>query len=106
MSPRGVKAYTSVELISNRRESRNSPGSAVSRCQSHSCRTQTRSPPSPPLTGTGAPLPSLYFQCAATPNSARRCISSVRICSSTGLPCGPSTVVCSDWYMLNFGIAM
>ena len=52
------------------------------------------------------PLPSLYFQCAATPYSARVCISSVRICSSTGLPCGPSTVVCRDWYMLNFGIAM
>lgn len=34
-----------------------------------------------------------------------RCISKVRICSSTGLPCGPITVVCSDWYMLNFGIA-
>ena len=29
----------------------------------------------------------------------------VRICISTGLPCGPITVVCSDWYMLNFGIA-
>jgi hypothetical protein len=40
------------------------------------------------------------------PYSARRCISSVRICSSTGLPSGPITVVCSDWYMLNFGIAM
>ena len=30
---------------------------------------------------------------------------SVRICISTGLPDGPITVVCSDWYMLNFGIA-
>ena len=49
---------------------------------------------------------SLYFQCAATPYSARRCIAKVRICSSTGLPSGPMTVVCSDWYMLNLGIAM
>ncbi len=49
---------------------------------------------------------SLYFQCAATPYSAVRCISWVRICSSTGLPSGPITVVCSDWYMLNLGIAM
>ena len=49
---------------------------------------------------------SLYFQCAAMPYSARRCIAYVRICSSTGLPDGPMTVVCSDWYMLNFGIAM
>ncbi len=48
---------------------------------------------------------SLYFQCAATPYSARRCIAKVRICISTALPCGPITVVCSDWYMLNFGIA-
>ncbi|CPU64786.1 Uncharacterised protein [Mycobacteroides abscessus] len=49
---------------------------------------------------------SLYFQCAATPYSARRCISCVRIWISTGFPPGPMTVVCSDWYMLNFGIAM
>ena len=49
---------------------------------------------------------SLYFQCAATPYSARRCIVWVRIWISTGLPSGPMTVVCSDWYMLNFGIAM
>ena len=49
---------------------------------------------------------SLYFQCAATPYSARRCICCVRIWSSTALPSGPTTVVCSDWYMLNFGMAM
>ena len=49
---------------------------------------------------------SLYFQCAATPYSARRCIWWVRIWISTGLPSGPITVVCSDWYMLNLGIAM
>ncbi len=47
----------------------------------------------------------MYFQCAAMPYSARRCIAKVRICSSTGLPSRPITVVCSDWYMLNFGIA-
>ncbi len=54
---------------------------------------------------TPARTSSLYFQWAATPYSARRCIPTVRICSSTGLPEGPITVVCSDWYMLNFGIA-
>lgn len=53
-----------------------------------------------------AGLFSLYFQCAATPYSARRCIVCVRIWISTGLPSGPMTVVCSDWYMLNFGVAM
>src|SRR4030095_13593172 len=35
-----------------------------------------------------------------------RCISRVRIWISTGSPLGPITVVCSDWYMLTFGIAM
>ena len=59
-------------------------------------------PPRPPGTSDS----SLYFQCAATPYSARRCMPQVLICSSTGLPSGPMTVVCSDWYMLNFGIAM
>ena len=48
---------------------------------------------------------SLYFQCAAMPYSARRCMANVRIWSSTGLPEMPITVVCRDWYMLNFGIA-
>ena len=50
--------------------------------------------------------PSLYAQWAATPHSARWCISRVRICTSIGLPCGPITVVCRLWYRLNFGIAM
>ena len=59
------------------------------------------------VTGSGRPLrmSSLYFQCAAMPYSARRCMAKVRICISTGLPSSPMTVVCSDWYMLNFGIA-
>jgi len=59
-----------------------------------------------PTSGAGEFGSSLYFQCAAIPYSARRCIEKDRICSSTGLPCGPITVVCNDWYMLNFGIAM
>ncbi len=63
-------------------------------------------PVSPPSTTPEADGCSLYFQCAATPNSARRCIVNVRIWISTGLPLGPMTVVCSDWYMLNLGIAM
>ncbi len=49
---------------------------------------------------------SLYIQCAAMPSSARSCISRVRIWISSGRPSGPTTVVCSDWYMLNLGIAM
>ena len=61
---------------------------------------------SSPLTGALTAPPSLYFQCAAMPYSARLCISTVRICISTGLPSGPITEVCSDWYMLNLGIAM
>ena len=47
----------------------------------------------------------MYIQCAATPNSAMSCMSRVRIWISSGRPSGPMTVVCSDWYMLNFGIA-
>ena len=61
--------------------------------------------PSAPVLASPAAT-SLYFQCAATPYSARRCIWWVRICTSTGLLSGPITVVCSDWYMLNFGTAM
>ena len=41
--------------------------------------------------------PVLYSQCAATPDSAMRCISWVRIWNSTGVPYGPISVVCSDW---------
>lgn len=40
---------------------------------------------------------SLYFQWAATPNSACWCISLVRIWISTVRPFGPMTVVCNDW---------
>ena len=40
------------------------------------------------------------------PSSAIRCISGVRIWISTGSPFGPMTVVCSDWYMFDFGMAM
>ena len=40
--------------------------------------------------------PVLYFQCAAMPDSATRCMSSVRICTSIGTPFGPNSVVCSD----------
>ena len=51
--------------------------------------SQARSGPSPD------PLPSrpvsLYAQCAATPSSAMRCISVVRIWTSTRSPDGPTT---------------
>ncbi len=75
----------------------------VSRCQSSSWRSQVMSVALPVPTPFDS---SLYFQCAATPYSARRCMPWVRIWISTGLPSGPITVVCSDWYMLNLGIAM
>lgn len=118
-SPLGVKTKTSLRERSKRRDSRNSLGSSVSFCQSRSWRSHAMSltvswrAPLPVLLGTSvrtleapATASCLYFQCAAMPYSARRCMSNVRICSSTGLPLGPMTVVCSDWYMLNLGIAM
>ena len=43
-----------------------------------------------------APLPRLYSQCAATPNSASSCISRVRSWISSGVPEGPITVVWSE----------
>ena len=77
----------------------NSLGSESSCCHSSIERSQwTFLSPSGPA--------CLYIQCAATPNSAMSCISRVRIWISSGSPSGPITVVCSDWYMLNFGIAM
>ena len=56
----------------------NSPGSRISRCHSTNCRSQAMRWSS----SAGPRLPSLYFQCAAMPSSAMRCISSVRICTS------------------------
>ena len=60
----------------------NSAGSRVSCCHSTSCRSQWKY-----CSSRSAPTrPSLYFQCAAMPSSATRCISSVRICTSNGTP--------------------
>ena len=78
----------------------NSLGSVASFCQSISCVSQGVSEPSRP-----ASCLSLYSQCAAMPYSAVWCISCVRTWISSGLPSGPITVVCSDWYMLNLGMA-
>lgn len=115
-SPLGVKTKTSLRDRSKRSDSRNSPGSSVSFCQSSNCLSHAMS-----LTASSfladfglsvrtleapATASCLYFQCAAMPYSARRCMSKVRIWISTGLPLGPMTVVWSDWYMLNLGIAM
>jgi hypothetical protein len=50
--------------------------------------------------------PCLYIQWAAMPYSAVVSISWVRIWISKSLPSLLMTVVCSDWYMLNLGIAM
>ena len=80
----------------------NSPGSRISCCHSTSWRSQAMR-----WSSVGRPLrPSLYFQCAAMPSSAMRCISSVRICTSKAWPPGPITEVCSDWYRLGRGMAM
>ena len=66
----------------------NCAGSLTSACQSMIRFSQSMS-----LDGE----PSLYAQWAATPHSARWCISRVRICTSIGLPAGPMTVVCKLW---------
>ena len=39
----------------------------------------------------------LYIQCEATPDSASRFMSVVRICTSIGVPLGPNRMECSDW---------
>ena len=51
-------------------------------------------------------FPSLYIQCAAMPSSAMRCISSVRIWISKGMPDSCITVVWTDWYPLGRGMEM
>ena len=38
----------------------------------------------------------LYIHCAAMPNSAALCMASVRTCTSSGAPSGPSTAVCRE----------
>jgi hypothetical protein len=58
---------------------------------------QQRLQPLVPSARQLAVLAALYSQCAATPASATRCISSVRIWNSTLMPEGPTSVVCSDW---------
>ena len=92
----------------------NSCGSESSFCQSSiersHCSLASSGEPAPPRrrrrSAALGPGRCLYIQCAATPNSAISCISRVRIWISSGRPSGPITVVCSDWYMLNLGIAM
>ena len=60
----------------------NSCGSRTSCCSSSRRRSQAKY-----CSSRSAPTrPSLYFQCAAMPSSAIRCISSVRICTSNGMP--------------------
>ena len=79
----------------------NSSGSFVSCCHSSTWRNQVS------VSSTSSPrAPSLYFQCAAMPYSAVRCISRVRIWISYSRPPGPKMVVWSDWYMLLLGVAM
>ena len=89
--PFGVKTKTSSCSRSIFRFCMNSSGSWVSDCQSMMRLSQAAS------ASALAPFRSLYCQWAATPCSARACISQVRICTSSGLPCGPTTVVCRDW---------
>ena len=106
-SPEGVKQYT---LSANKSKSlfnrlKNSWLSDISRCHSKIWRNQDSFSSS--LAFSVLPSnPSLYFQCAAIPYSAVRCISKVRICISNGVPLFPINVVCNDWYIFGFGIAI
>ena len=79
----------------------NSLGSFASPCQSASCATHSLAP----WLLRDACGPVLYSQWAAIPNSAVWCMSCVRTWISSGFPCGPITVVCSDWYMFTLGMA-
>ncbi len=108
-APFGVKTKTSSEKRSTLTVSRNSRGSSSSFWNSTSWRSHPNDSASR-FESASPPFPSrpfsLYAQCAATPSSAMRCISAVRICTSMRSPAGPTTVVCSDWYRFGFGIAM
>ena len=107
-SPAGEKQYT---LSVNRSRSLlrrliNSRLSDISCCHSRICRSQfsfSSSCSGPDFLPSDA---SLYFQWAAMPYSAVRCISKVRIWISKGWPLGPISVVCSDWYIFCFGMAI
>ena len=92
-SPEGVNTNTSSANMSIFRSWTNSVAS-VSCCASSKRRTQANFSSSPSLTPCS---PLLYFQCAATPYSAVRCMSQVRICTSKGMPSLPMTVVCTLW---------
>ena len=48
------------------------------------------------MLGNGLQM-ALYNQCAATPDSATRCMDSVRSWNSMFTPAGPTSVVCKDW---------
>ena len=108
-SPAGVKQYT---LSENRSRSlfkrlKNSLLSDISRCHSRIWRSQLIFSSSCWVTFALLLFDaSLYFQWAAIPYSAVRCISKVRIWISKGCPFGPIKVVCRDWYMFGLGIAM
>ncbi len=91
-SPFGVKTKTSSWKRSILTVSMNSVGSLRSRCHSISWRSQANALPS----SAAGDFCSLYFQWAAMPCSAMRCISCVRICTSIRSARGPMTVVCSD----------
>ena len=83
--------------------SRNSDESSTSLCSSMTLRIQASFWS---LASVENFSPCLYFQCAAIPYSAMRCISCVLICISNGTPTLLRTVVCSDWYILDLGTEM
>ena len=99
--PWGVKQYTSSGYRSTLTMFRNSRGSLSSCCHSMICRSHWML-----ASCSLAPFPSLYFQCAAIPSSAMRCMSWVRIWTSNGWPLSVMTEVCRDWYMFGLGMAM
>jgi hypothetical protein len=102
----GVKTYTSWLDRSKRSASRNSLGSLASRCQSSSCRSQVISSMCAGGPDDRGALLLLVLPVRGDAELRRTVHREGRICISTGLPVGPMTVVCNDWYMLNFGIAM
>ena len=106
-SPDGVKQYTFSENKSRSPFTmlRNSLESLVSFCHSRIWRSQDSFAASSPAATLPLPL-SLYFQCAAIPYSAVRCISKVLIWISNGWPLLPISVVCRDWYIFGFGMAI
>ena len=106
ISPFGVNTYTSSSNSSVFSVFKNSSGSCISFCHSSVSLSHAS------LSSVTTTLDflnlfaSLYAQCAAIPYSATLCMSHVRTCTSNGVPFGPISVLCIDWYIFGFGTAI